>query len=108
MDEKGQPPLRQKGQRKGIMVSGFLTPGGRLQVPEHITNEAANHLIIFYPKFHCELNFIERFGALPKVCKGELRVLVGRIKMVPAALDSVSAGFINRYYNHCSRVIESV
>ena len=37
--KKGQPPLRQKGQGKGIMVSGFLTLGGRLQVPEHITNE---------------------------------------------------------------------
>ena len=29
-------PLKPKGKGKGIMVSGFLTPGGRLQVPDHI------------------------------------------------------------------------
>ena len=37
--KKEQPPLRQKGQGEEIMVSGFLTPGGRLQVPEHITDD---------------------------------------------------------------------
>jgi len=37
--KKNTPPIRQKGRGKGIMVSGFLTPGGRLQVPQHITND---------------------------------------------------------------------
>ena len=39
MDEKGAASCTAKGQGKGIVVSGFLTPGGRLQVPEHITND---------------------------------------------------------------------
>ena len=41
------------------------------------------------------------------VCKGRFRVLIGRIKIVPAALDSVSAPLINRYYNHCAQAIDA-
>ena len=36
--KKGEQPLRQKGKGRGIMVSGFLTPGGRLRVPDSILN----------------------------------------------------------------------
>jgi len=32
----GKQPIRPKGRGKGIMVSGFLTPGGRLRVPDSI------------------------------------------------------------------------
>ena len=38
----------------------FLEQRGQLQ--EEV--EAAGHLVLFYPKFHCELNFIELFWAL--------------------------------------------
>ena len=37
--EEGKQPLRAKSRGKGIMVSGFLTPGGRLRVPDTISNE---------------------------------------------------------------------
>jgi hypothetical protein len=37
--KKNTPPIRQKGWGKDIMVSGFLTPGGRLQVPQHNIND---------------------------------------------------------------------
>ena len=33
---QGQQPLKPKSRGKGIMVSGFLTPGGRLRVPDNI------------------------------------------------------------------------
>jgi hypothetical protein len=36
--KKGQQPLRQKSKGKGIKVSGFLTPGGKLEVPTSICN----------------------------------------------------------------------
>lgn len=36
--EKGKPPIRPKGRGKGIMVSGFLTPGGVLSIPESISD----------------------------------------------------------------------
>ena len=36
---------------------GFQDQKGRLQ--EEV--EALGHRVLFYPKFHCELNFIERY-----------------------------------------------
>ena len=71
--------------------------------------ETANHLIIFYPKFHCELNFIERFWCAAKWYARENceYSLDGLRKVVPAALDSVSATSINRYYNHCAWAIDA-
>ena len=71
--------------------------------------ETTNHLIIFYPKFHCKLNFIEHFWCAAKWyaredCEYSLKALK---KIVPAALDSVSAVSISRYYNHCAWVINA-
>jgi hypothetical protein len=34
--EKDKQPLRAKSRGKGIMVSGFLTPGVILKIPDHI------------------------------------------------------------------------
>ena len=36
--KKGEQPLRQKGKGRGIVVSGFLTSGGRLRVPDLISD----------------------------------------------------------------------
>ena len=47
---KDQPPFRQKGRGEGVIASGFLTPGGRLQIPEHITNAILCNLAL-YPQW---------------------------------------------------------
>ena len=42
----------------------FQGQRGRLQ--EKV--KATGNLVIFYPKFHCELNFIERYSSLLILC----------------------------------------
>jgi len=58
----------------------------------HETLEAAGHLVVFYPSFHCELNFIEYFWGSAKVyaranCEYSYPALV---RIVPEALAQVS------------------
>lgn len=70
---------------------------------------AANQLVIFYPKFHCEVNFIEKFWCSAKWYAREncQFSLEGLRHILPQALDSVSTATIHRHYNHCKRVIEA-
>ena len=78
---------------------------GRLQ--EEL--EYRGQLVIFYPKPHCELNFIERYWC---GCKWYARencqyTLDGLRETVPAALNSVSSVTIHRHYLHCMRIINA-
>ena len=83
----------------------FLQQKGRLE--EELTRLGLE--LIFYPKFHCELNFIERFWCSAKHyardnCSYSLQ---GLRETVPNALHSVSATTINNYFNHCDRTIDA-
>ena len=71
--------------------------------------EAAGHRVIFYPKFHCETNFIERFWCSAKHYARENcdYSLVGLRKTVPLSLKSVPTATINRYFNRCKQTIEA-
>lgn len=44
--EEGKQPLRPKARGKGIMVSDFLTPGGRLELPDSISDEEINERLL--------------------------------------------------------------
>ena len=71
--------------------------------------ETAGHNVIFYPKFHCETNFIERFWCAAKYytrenCGYSLNDL--RIT-IPAAFQSIPTATINRFYHHCDRIIDA-
>ncbi|RPA79486.1 hypothetical protein BJ508DRAFT_211097 [Ascobolus immersus RN42] len=83
----------------------FLAQTGRLE--EEI--KARGHFSSFYPKFHCELNFIERYWCSVKHyarnnCKYDLR---GLRETIPHALDSVSTASIHRYYMHCMHILDA-
>jgi len=81
----------------------FRTQKGRLQ--EEL--ESAHQEVIFYPKFHCELNFIEHFWCSAKWytrenCEYSLK---GLRRVLPEALDSVTPATINCYYRRCMRTL---
>ncbi|RPB11554.1 hypothetical protein P167DRAFT_489137, partial [Morchella conica CCBAS932] len=67
------------------------------------------HRIIFYPKFHCELNFIERFWCVVKYYPREncQYSLEGLRETIPAALNSVTSISINKYYLYCMRILDT-
>jgi hypothetical protein len=83
----------------------FKAQKGRLQ--EEL--EAANQTVMFYPKFHCELNFIERFWCAAKwyTCENCLFSIQGLRETVPAALKSISSASINQYYHRSMRILEA-
>ena len=67
--------------------------------------ESRGHKLIFSPKFHCELNFIEMIwgyikGILRRDCSFNFNDLVLNL---PRHLDSVSLPFIKRASRHCLR-----
>ena len=71
--------------------------------------EAAGHMVIFYPSFHCELNFIEYYWGSAKLyvranCEYTFPALV---RIVPDALAHVSNTLIWKYYQRVLRMMEA-
>ena len=71
------------------------------QLEEELENRG--QLVIFYPKFHCKLEFIERYWCGCKWYEQEncLYTFTGLLETVPEALNSVSPATIHRYHLHC-------
>ena len=71
--------------------------------------QCRGQLVIFYHKFHCELNFIERYWC---GCKWYAREncqynLDGLRQTALAALDSVTPATIHWHYLHCMWIIDA-
>lgn len=71
--------------------------------------EAAGHLCIFLPKFHCELNFIEFFwGAVKKYLRDRCDYTFDTLKEnMPLALASVQLQTIRKWELRTHRWIEA-
>ena len=83
----------------------FKDQKGRLQ--EEV--EALGHRVLFYSKFHCELNFIERYWCrakwfAKKNCGYNFEALKAT---VPEALASVSNASIRGFYRLALRAIDA-
>jgi len=83
----------------------FRNQKGRLQ--EEVEN--LGHRVLFYPKFHCELNFIERYWCRAKWfarenCGYDFEALKAT---VPEALASVTEASIRGFYKLALRTIDA-
>ena len=66
------------------------TESSTFELMETGLSDDSGHVCIFFPKFHCELNFIERYwGAAKRFAQNNCTV--------PRALDSVSLITIRRF-----------
>ena len=61
------------------------------------------HKVIFYPKFHCKLNFIKMFwGAAKRYARNNCDYSFKSLeRTVSKALNSVSLEQIRQYAHHC-------
>ena len=73
----------------------------RPQLQEFI--ESRGHLCDFYPKYHCELNFIEQYGGAAKLrycVAGRARTLDTMEKKMLECLDDIPLEQIRRYVSY--------
>ena len=94
------------------MLAEFLRQSGTSRIRKVAYKkevEALGHRVLCYPKFHCELNFIERYWCRAKWftrenCGFNFEVLKA---IVPEALASVKSASIRGFYRLALRAIDA-
>ena len=71
-------------------------------------DDPTRHPVVYYPKFHCELNHIEYFWCDCKFYthKNCTYTIEGLREIVPQALRQVKHSTIIGYFNNCMRKID--
>jgi len=93
---------------RNLLASQLDFQEQRCAIEEAILSAGKFHQVIFYPKYHCELNHIEHFWCNCKQyarywCEYSLEALR---HLVPLALASVSKETILANYNRCQRKMD--
>lgn len=82
----------------------------KCQIEESIKGyiNGTHHIVMYYPKYHCELNHIEHFWCSCKqnACENCEYTLDAFCRKVPLALASVTNKTILRYYYRCCQKID--
>jgi hypothetical protein len=68
--------------------------------------ERSGHEIIFYPKYHCELNYIEMVWAylkakLRRECENDFGLMLRRVPDI--LVNEIPVAFVRRVERHCLR-----
>jgi hypothetical protein len=79
----------------------------RCRIEELITSRG--HKVFFYPKFHCELNFIEMYwGRVKWIVRRDCDYsIAGLLKSVPKALDAVPLALIRKFARLAHRYMDA-
>lgn len=122
--------VRANGQKKGLksilMERGLLTKnhitqkemvGILSQQPDFVEQKEwlseevvkTGHLIDYFPKFHCELNCIERvWGYSKRIVRGECDYTIESLRLnVPKAINSIPPDTMKRFFRSSFRYIQA-
>ena len=97
-----------KGLIQVLKERGKYRPGMKLRQeisshPDFKNEKSKGHSCIFLPKFHCELNPIERcWGQAKRYTRAHCNyTIAGLCKNVPQGLDCVTVDNIQNYFRKC-------
>ena len=99
LEERGINTSRMVGEDMRTVLSWHDDFKNEKTIVEHYLN-GRGHIVLFIPKFHCELNPIERVWGQAKVYSRKYsNFTVARLRqIVNPALDSVSTELIRKYF----------
>lgn len=71
--------------------------------------EEMGYMVLFYPKFHCELNWIEYYwGRSKKYARDNCGYSIEALrKVVPEAVESATKELIGRYFRKSLRILNA-
>ena len=114
--------IKQVLQERKLWINGTKLPDARVllsnqpdfveqksMLNDYVEEHGGGHVVLFLPKFHCELNFIEMYwGALKYYCRNNCDYSFKTLlPTVTNAMASVSLATIRRFARKCWRYMDA-